>query len=81
MQVKTLIEALQKMDPESHICALIYDKKMFDYDEDDDVMLTDAAWEKLCGEFDEQPFSDIWESIADGVSEYAEERPFEEETK
>ena len=60
------------MDPESHICALLYDKSLFDYDEDDEVMLTDAAWNKLCDEFDENPFNDIWEFISDSVCDYSE---------
>ena len=74
MQVKALIEALQKMDPESHVCALLFDKSMFDYAEDDEVVLTNAAWEELCNHFDEQPFNDIWESISDAVCNVLEDR-------
>lgn len=73
MQVKDLIEVLQKMDPESHICALVYDKTIFDYDDSYDVKLTEEAWVQLCNEFDEMPFNDIWESIAQAVCEVAVE--------
>lgn len=73
MKVRTLIEALQKMDPEDHICALVYDKMMFDFDGDDEMVLTNDGWEKVCNEFDELPFSDIWESIHDAVLDHADE--------
>lgn len=74
MQIKTLIEALQKMDPEEEVCALVYDKSMFDYDVDDEVELTTEAWNKICQDFDEVPFNDIWESISLAVSDEATER-------
>jgi len=74
MQVKHLLEALSKMDPEDHICALVYDKSLFDFAEDDDIVLTKEAWEKLCNDFDEQPFDDIFQSIMDGALDYAEDK-------
>jgi hypothetical protein len=74
MQVQTLIEALQKLDKDAEICALIYTKDQFDYDPDDEVELTTEDWNKLCQEFDETPFADIWESIAMGVSDYAKDK-------
>lgn len=76
MQVKTLIEALQKMNPEEEICALLYTKQMFDYDPDDEVELTTEAWNKICQDFDEVPFKDIWESIAMAVSDEAQDKEF-----
>ena len=74
MQVKTLIEALQKMNPEEEICALLYTKDMFDYAPEDEVELTTEAWEGICHSFDESPFSDIFSSISMAVSEEATEK-------
>lgn len=74
MQIKTLIEALNKMDPEEEICVLLYSKDMFDYGADDEVELTTEAWNKICQDFDEVPFQDIWESISMAVSEEATEK-------
>lgn len=74
MQVKHLLEALSQMDPDDHICALVYDKSLFDFAEDDGIVLTKDGWNKLCSEFDEQQFDDIFQSIMDGALDYAEER-------
>lgn len=71
MQVKTLIEALQKMDPEAHVCALVYEKCQFDYDEDDEVELTNEVWESICNSFDESPFNEVWDSILDAAASEA----------
>lgn len=72
MKVKELLDNLNKLDPDEHICALVFYKSQFDYAPDDEVTLTDDAWEKLCNEFDATPFSDIFSLIMDGVIEYAE---------
>lgn len=74
MKVQTLIEALQKMNPEEEICVLLYSKDQFDYAEDDEVELTTEAWNKICQDFDEVPFADIWESISMAVNDEATER-------
>lgn len=75
MQVKTLIKALQEMDPEAHICALVYDKSQFDFPEDDEMVLTEEGWQKLCQEFDESVSDDdIFQSLLMGALDYAEER-------
>jgi len=71
MKVKDLLEALAKMDPESHLCAIVYAKESFDYPADDEVELTDAGWEEVCRQFDESQFDDVWESILMAVSELA----------
>ena len=71
MKVKDLQTMLSKLDPEEPICAIVWDKSSFDYDPDDEVELTDAGWEKICEEFEKQPFFDIWESISMAASEYA----------
>lgn len=74
MQVKTFIEALQKMDPEEEVCVLMYTKDMFDYDPEDEVELTLESWNKICQDFDEVPFNDIWESISSTVCDEATEK-------
>lgn len=74
MKVQTLIEALQKMNPEEEICVLLYSKDMFDYDPEDEVELTTEAWNKICQDFDEVPFRDIWESLASAVSDETTDR-------
>lgn len=72
MQVKHLLEHLSKMDPEEHICALVYDKSQFDFPDEDELTLTNEGWEKLCDDFDEQNFDEIWQSLSDGAIHYAE---------
>lgn len=74
MKVRHLMEHLSKMNPDDDICALVYDKTQFDFPDDDDLTLTKEGWEKLCDDFDEQPWSDIWQSLSDGAIHYAEIR-------
>lgn len=74
MKVKDLLNYLSDLDPEDHICALVYDKRHFDFPDDDEMILTKEGWEKLCNDFDEQDFPDIWQSLSMGALDYAEER-------
>lgn len=74
MKVKDLLNYLSKMDPEDNICALVYDKTQFDFPDDDDLTLTNEGWEKLCNDFDENGFDDIWQWLSDGAIDYAEIR-------
>lgn len=74
MKVKDLLNYLSDLDPEDHICALVYDKRQFDFPDDDEMILTKEGWEKLCNDFDEQDFPDIWQSLSMGALDYAEER-------
>lgn len=74
MKVKDLIDYLSEMDAEDNICALVYDKRQFDFPDEDPLILTNEGWEKLCNEFDVQPWNDIWQSLMDGVLDYAETR-------
>jgi len=73
MKVKDLIKYLSDMDSEDHICALVYDKRQFDFPDDDEMILTAEGWEKLCNDFDERGFDDIWQSLHMGALDYAEE--------
>ena len=74
MKVKDLIQYLSEMDSEDDICALVYDKRQFDFPDDDEMILTNEGWEKLCNDFDEQDFPDIWQSLSMGALDYAETR-------
>lgn len=74
MRVKELLENLNKLNPEDNICALVYIKSEFDFASDDELTLTEEAWERICNEFDATPFSDIFSSIMDDVIDYAELR-------
>ena len=78
MKVKDLIKHLSEMDAEDDICALVYDKRQFDFSDDDDMVLTNEGWAKLCHDFDEQDFDDIWQSLSEGALDYAEKLDFPE---
>lgn len=77
MKVRELIAQLSEMEQESEICALIYGKELFDYSEEDEVMLTDESWSRIVKEFEyERGIVDtVYEYIQDAVTDYAEERP------
>lgn len=79
MRVKDLLEHLSKMNPDDHICAIVYDKAQFDFPDEDELILTDAGWEKICNEFDEVEVSGLWESVHMAVLDEADIRPFDEE--
>lgn len=74
MKVKELIDQLNQLNPDDSVCALVYTKSEFDFDDDDELVLTDEAWNKLCDEFDQVHFREIFQSLADGALDYAEMR-------
>lgn len=74
MKVKELRKFLEDFKDDDDICALVYDKSLFDYDKDDEVELTDEAWSKVVNEFDEAPFNDVHESIMMAVVDYATDK-------
>jgi hypothetical protein len=84
MKVKELLEliAYKKWGEDEELCVLIYDKAMFDYPEDDEMVLTNEGWAKVVKDFEEHDehvgFPDLGESIGMAVVDYAELR--EEET-
>lgn len=71
MKVKDLTKYLSEMDPEDDICALVYDKRQFDFPDDDDLYLDKVGWEAVCNDFDEQAWADIWTWLTDGALAYA----------
>jgi hypothetical protein len=75
MKVSEVIKDLStKFDPDEHVCVLVYDKSMFDYDEDDEIVLTDEGWLQVVNDFENTEFNDIWESIGMAVVDYAIEK-------
>ena len=72
MKARTLKELVNKIDDDADICVLLWEKSAYDYLNDEEVTLTDSAWEKVCDEFDETDFISVGEWITDAVIEYAE---------
>jgi hypothetical protein len=77
MKVSDLIESLQGLDPNESVCAVIWTKAEFDYDNDDEVFLDEEGWDRICKEFYESQnvtTRSIAETLADAVTEYAIEK-------
>lgn len=76
MKVSELINQLIKIQPDEDICVLYWEKPSYDYDSDDENVLTKEAWAEICTEFDnwEDAGVELSEWIADAVIEKSEER-------
>ena len=74
MKARDLKKLVNSIDDDADICALVWEKFSFDYPEDEELVLTDAVWQKVCDEFDETEFIQVGEWIADTVVEYCELR-------
>jgi hypothetical protein len=74
MKVSDLRKLLDDLNGDDDICALVYDKSMFDYEEDDEVELTKEGWYNVVADFDETPFNDVYESIMMAVVDHAVDR-------
>lgn len=76
MKVSELLTQLQKLNPTDDICVLYWEKPSYDYDDDDENVLTQKAWAEICTEFDEweDAGTELSEWIADAVIEKTEER-------
>lgn len=75
MKVSQLINTLLESNkPDDEIIVLWWEKRNFDYDENDELVLTDDAWRKVASEFDtwDNAGQDIGEWLADAVTEHAE---------
>lgn len=75
MKVSELISLLQKDNqPDDEIIVLWWGKRDFDYDEEDEMVLTDSAWAEIAKEFDEWDNADaqVVDWINDAVVEKAE---------
>lgn len=76
MKVSELLKQLGELNPNDDICALYWEKPSYDYDDDDENVLTAEAWAEICTEFDdwEDAGTELSEWIADAVIEKSEER-------
>lgn len=75
MKVSQLINTLlENNKPDDEIIVLWWEKRNFDYNDDDELVLTDEAWRKVSDEFDtwDNAGQDIGEWLADAVTEHAE---------
>lgn len=71
MKVKEIRKLLDGFGEDDDLCAIIYDKSLFDYDKDDDFELTNEGWSKVVSDFDDASFDDIYNSILFAVIEYS----------
>lgn len=71
MKVSELKEVLDKFPDDEDVFALLYTKDMFDFPDEDELLLTHAAWAELVAELEQVPFNDLWESVMDGVLDVA----------
>lgn len=75
MKVSELINTLlENNKPDDEIIVLWWEKRNFDYEEYDELVLTDEAWRKVSEEFDtwDNAGQEVGEWIADAVSDHAE---------
>ena len=76
MKARELVDQLQKYDPDEEVIALVWFKDTFDFDNNDDLTLTDEAWLKVVKEMEEQGGIDsgdqqISEQISEAVTEHS----------
>lgn len=80
MKAREAVDLIQKLNPDDEVIMLLWTKDTFDFDESDDVVLTDDAWKKVVAVMEEEGGLDsgdqqISELISETVSEYAESLP------
>jgi len=65
---------LSQMKDDDDICVLLWEKSLYDYDDDDEMVLTAEAWAEICAEFDDWLEAGMFVSewIADSVIEKCE---------
>lgn len=73
MKVKDLIAQLSELNPEENVCALVITKEEFDYSEDDEVMLTNEAWDEIVSGYETNwtESMSLYEAIGIAVAESA----------
>ena len=70
MKARELVDQLQKYDPDEEVIALVWFKDTFDFDNNDDLTLTDEAWLKVVKEMEESGGIDAGEQqISEHISE------------
>lgn len=75
VKAKEAIEILSRYSPEDELCILWWDKPQFD--NLDEMTLTDEGWGKICKEFDawDNAGQEVTEWINDATFEHMEEKP------
>jgi hypothetical protein len=73
MKVNELMKLLSDRNPEEEICALIWTKEHFDFQEDDDLYLPSESWIQTVKDFEGSTsiFSSIDEWLSDTVIDYS----------
>jgi len=73
MKVNELIKLLSDRNPEEEICALVWTKEHFDFQEDDDLYLPNESWIQTVKDFERATsiFSSIDEWLSDTVIDYS----------
>ena len=80
MKAREAVDLIQKLSPDDEVIMLLWTKDTFDYDENDEVVLTDDACKKVVSGMEEEGGLDsgdqhISEIISEMASEYAESKP------
>lgn len=80
MKAREAVDLIQKLNPDDEVIMLLWTKDTFDYDESDDVVLTDDGWKKVVVTMEEEGGLDsgdqqVSELISEIVSEHAEPLP------
>ena len=80
MKVKDLIAQLSEMNPEDNVCSLIITKEEFDYNDDDEVVLTREVWDKIVADYETgwSEYHNLYESLGMAVAELAVPKDDEE---
>lgn len=72
MKVSELLEDLQKLDPDDEVCALVFAKDAYQFDEEDGLILTDEGWHNVVEEFQSMALKDIFSWMSDAVLDHAD---------
>ena len=82
MKVHELIKQLtEELNPDEEVCVLVWDKAMFEFQDDDELFLTDEGWERVVKDFEAESHSNLWSAISDACMDYAEMRFIDEGEK
>lgn len=71
MKVTEAIKHLGQFDPNDELCVLFYTKDLFDFLNENELILTREAWSEVVNDFDQRDFGDVWENIYHLVFDYA----------
>lgn len=73
VKIKDILLLLSDLDPEENVLMIMATKEEFDYNEDDEVTLTQEAWDRIVLEYETgEEYHNLYESVGVAVAEYAE---------